>query len=101
MTALYVDHLDPHTVVLYLSVPNEYVVSLQGFFDVYEGLGLVRTLNRVTPLIGVLSTPSLVADCISLLQALQASIPWSFYPGTEAGVFPPIERQALLSTLPN
>ena len=37
--------LDKETFVTYIEIPTDAVALFQGFFDLYEGLGVVRTIN--------------------------------------------------------
>jgi hypothetical protein len=40
------EEIDSESRVLYLEVPNEQVVLLQAHFELYEGLGVVRTVRE-------------------------------------------------------
>jgi hypothetical protein len=71
------DFIDPETCAFYLEVPSEKVVLLQAFFELYEGLGIVRTLNLRKSLVCILTTPSVVEDCRGALEAIRSMIPWS------------------------
>lgn len=70
------DLLDARACALYLEVPASRVVWLQGFFENYEGLGTVRTLDSSKSLVCVLTTPSLERDCIAALEALRPQTAW-------------------------
>lgn len=85
------DVIDPGTWAYYLVVPSEKVVLLQAFFELYEGLGIVRTLNLRRSLVCVLTTPAVGADCAAALRAIQALIPWRMVPRPEEA-----ERQLYL-----
>ena len=74
------DKLDEHTVALYLEVPGSMIVELQAYFELYEGIGIVRTLSVKKSLVCVLTTVDMQEDCIELLNALRNNaenrIPW-------------------------
>ena len=77
------DFIDTGTCAFYLVVPSEKVVLLQAFFELYEGLGIVRTLNLRKSLVCVLTTPSVMDDCRRALEAIRSMIPWSPVPRPE------------------
>lgn len=80
--------------VFYLEVPANKIVDLQGYFELYEGLGLIRTLRdlgRRAPVLGqqekytqaislvaVLTTVSQIDDCLAALAAVKGEIAWEF-----------------------
>jgi hypothetical protein len=68
--------LDEHTFVLYLEVPGSKVVLLQGFFELYEGVGTVRTLDIRRSLLCILTTRTMLADCIKILHEISSHVPW-------------------------
>jgi hypothetical protein len=70
------DVIDAGTWAYYLSVPSEKVVLLQALFELYEGLGVVRTLNLRKSLVCVLTTPLVGEDCRRALEAMRALVPW-------------------------
>lgn len=72
--------LDQEAVVLYLEVPASKVVLLQAYFELYEGVGVVRTLNIRTSLICILTTNSMLNDTLRVLEAIQAATLWKFAP---------------------
>lgn len=71
-----IDHRDPLTPVLYLEVPTTKVVLFQAFFELYEGLGLVRTLDMRKNLLCVITTDSQLVQCCQALEELKAQIDW-------------------------
>jgi len=75
-TELAPDIIDAGTWAYYLAVPSEKVVLLQALFELYEGLGTVRTLNLRKSLVCVLTTPTVGADCRRALEAIRLLIPW-------------------------
>ena len=71
-----IDYRDPVTPVLYLEVPSNKVVLFQAFFELYEGLGLVRTLDMRKNLLCVITTDSQLDDCCQALEGIQKEVEW-------------------------
>ena len=71
-----VDALDEITRAIYLEVPSAQVVQFQAFFEIFEGVGIVRTLSIRKSLICILTTADCLAECFRVLDALSAHIPW-------------------------
>lgn len=69
-------HIDADTVAFYLEVPRSHVVLLQVYFELYDGVGTVRTLDKESAVICVLTTPSLLNDCIGVLNAIREHVSW-------------------------
>jgi hypothetical protein len=72
--------IDPYTVAFYLEVPRSHIVLLQAYFELHEGMGTVRTLNKERGTVCVLTTPSLVSDCIEILYAIRDHVAWNVAP---------------------
>ena len=70
------EKLDEHACALYLEVPRAQLVALQAYFETYEGVGLVRTLDMRRSLVCILTTPAMLDDCLRLLAYLQPEIGW-------------------------
>jgi hypothetical protein len=70
-------HVDPQGVALYLEVPRSQVVLLQAYFELYDGVGTVRTLQGSAPIVCVLTTPPQLEDCIKVLDAVHEEVHWS------------------------
>jgi hypothetical protein len=68
--------IDANTVAFYLEVPRSHVVLLTVYFELYDGVGTVRTLEKEGAVVCVLTTPSLVQDCISVLNAIKEHVAW-------------------------
>ena len=68
--------LDDECVALFLEVPASKVVLLQGIIECYEGLGVVRTLDRSAHLICILTTPAMLDVCKKVLVTEQESLQW-------------------------
>ena len=73
---LYPVALDEHTRAIFLEVPTRHVVLLQGYFDLYEGLGTVRTIQDERSTVCIITTVSMLSKCQEVLAALADSIPW-------------------------
>ncbi|NDC37925.1 MAG: DUF4911 domain-containing protein [Proteobacteria bacterium] len=71
-----VDPLDDMTRVIYLEVPSAQIVQFQAFFEIFEGVGIVRTLSVRKSLVCILTTADCLAECFRILAALAATIPW-------------------------
>ena len=81
-------HLDGDTVAFYLEVPRSHVVLLQVYFELYDGVGTVRTLDGEGAIVCVLTTPSLLQDCIGVLHAIQEHVAWVPCSTIPAGALP-------------
>lgn len=85
--------VDENTSALVLEVPEARIVLLQSLFESYEGLGIVRTVdwgrgdwspgNTDQARVIVLTTPSMLNQCIALLESLQGLIPWRYVSGLD------------------
>jgi hypothetical protein len=70
-------HIDDDTVAFYLEVPRSHVVLQQVFFELYDGVGTVRTLDGSSEaVVCVLTTPSQLSDCIGVLRAIKEQVAW-------------------------
>jgi hypothetical protein len=70
------DRIDDFTTAIYLEVPGSKVVLFQAYFELFEGLGLVRTLSIQRSLVCILTTPDLAPTCLEVLHAIQDTVPW-------------------------
>ena len=80
--------VDPFSCVAYLEVPKNAVVLLQVFFELYDGVAAVRTVQATEQrgaatgvIVCILTTPGQKAACIGLLNSLALSsltprVPW-------------------------
>ena len=62
--------------IVYLEVPAAQVVLFQAYFELYEGLGVVRTLDCRRSLVCLMTTESVLADCLAALEELRSRIDW-------------------------
>lgn len=68
--------IDDTTVAFYLEVPRSHVVLLTVYFELYDGVGTVRTLDKEGAVVCVLTTPSQQQDCINVLRAVREQVSW-------------------------
>ena len=68
--------IDENTVAFYLEVPRSHVVLLTVYFELYDGVGTVRTLDKEGAVVSVLTTPSQQQDCINVLYAIREQVSW-------------------------
>ncbi|MEY4701956.1 MAG: hypothetical protein RL326_2143 [Pseudomonadota bacterium] len=68
--------VDQHSVALYLEVPRSQVVLLQAYFDLYDGVATVRTLQSDRSVVCVLTTPSQLDTCLGVLHTVRAQVTW-------------------------
>ena len=69
-------HIDSDTVAFYLEVPRSHVVLLQVFFELYDGVGTVRTIDGESAIACVITTPSQLSDCVGALYAIREHVAW-------------------------
>lgn len=70
------EELDEQTLAIYIEVPGSQVVLFQAYFETYEAIGLVRTLDIRQSLVSVLTTRSQFEDCFELLSSIRDEIHW-------------------------
>ncbi len=68
--------IDATTVAFYLEVPRSHVVLLTVYFELYDGVGTVRTLDKEGAVVCVLTTPSQAQDCVNVLHAIREQVSW-------------------------
>lgn len=68
--------IDSETYAIFLEVPHAQVVALQARFEIYEGLATVRTVDKGFSLVSVVTTASLLPECVAALQAAKSEIQW-------------------------
>ena len=71
-----VENPDDETRILYLEVPGSKVVLLQSFFELYEGLGLVRTIDIRSSQVCIITTTSQLDDSFKALYDIREAVPW-------------------------
>ncbi len=69
--------LDEIACAIYLYCPGDKIVLLQGYLETYEGLGVVRTIDKINSTICIITTRSMLDNCINFLTNIKPQIPWS------------------------
>jgi hypothetical protein len=72
-----------NTVAFVLEVPRSQIILLQVFFELYDGVGTVRTLEVDKGIVCVMTTPSLEEDCRSVLMGIREQVSWLPRPASE------------------
>lgn len=67
---------DEFTRAIFLDMPASQIVLLQGFFELYDGLGTVRTIEKNQAMVCVLTTPSQIEETCRVLEGLRGEIQW-------------------------
>lgn len=73
-----IEQIDAETIVVPIEVPGAQVVLLQTFFELYEGLGAVRTVNIRESIICIVTTPTMLTPCLEALTSMKQLISWRF-----------------------
>ena len=68
--------LDPEVLAFYLRVPRSQVVLLQAYFELYDGVGTVRTINDPDPVLVVMTTTGMMETRIEALIAIRQDVDW-------------------------
>ena len=76
--------LDEHTWAMFLEVPPARVVLLQAVFEIYEGLGTVRTIGVERPVVCVLTPDGLLDECFLALNSLREQTSWRLLSAEES-----------------
>jgi DNA-binding response OmpR family regulator len=75
--------LDPVTIAFYLRAPRSHIILLQAYFELYDGLGTVRTLEGDDQVICVLTSKAQEEDCIQMLEAIRDDVHWDIVPASD------------------
>jgi len=62
--------------IIFLNVAGSQVVLLQALFDTTEDIGIVRTIDIKSSLIGIMTITSMLTECASLLTSIQDKVNW-------------------------
>jgi|GEM_PF-1148025 len=73
-----IEKIDNQTYSVFLSIPGDQVVLLQAYFELYEGLGTVRTLDINSSKVCVLTTKSQLITCLKAIDSLKESLSIKF-----------------------
>ena len=72
------EYLDPETIIMYLRCPGTDVVLLQAHFDIYESVAIIRTLDIKLSLVSVITTPTMLQDCLHVLEGIKPQVRWEY-----------------------
>jgi hypothetical protein len=72
--------VDPETVAFYLHVPRSHVILLQAYFELYDGVGTVRTTQGEERVVCVLTPKAQQEDCMGVLEAIREEVHWEISP---------------------
>jgi hypothetical protein len=61
---------------IYLYIPTDKVVLLQGYLETYEGIGIVRTISAADSLICIITTEDMASNCVGFLESIRSEINW-------------------------
>lgn len=78
MNKLNIEILDDVTSCIYLKVPSQKVVMMQSFFEIYEGIATVRTLDIKNSLICIIVPNTNIDICLEILESIKKNIHWEF-----------------------
>ena len=71
---------DNQTEVFCIEVPPSRIVLLQGLFESYDGIGVVKTFDHVKGIVCIITSSSMREECTQLLEASSNLIPWREFP---------------------
>ncbi|MBI3767501.1 MAG: DUF4911 domain-containing protein [Deltaproteobacteria bacterium] len=72
----------PDVVELYLRLPPDDIAYVKFIFESYEGIAVVRTIDRAAAVIVLLIAADLEGEARAILQSLRAEVPWQEVPGS-------------------
>jgi hypothetical protein len=72
--------VDPQTVAFYLRLPRSHVILIQVYFELYDGVGTVRTTQGEEPVVCVLTPKAQQEDCMRVLEAIRGQVHWEISP---------------------
>jgi hypothetical protein len=67
-------------VELYLKIPAAEIAYVKFIFESYEGIAVVRTIDRREAIIVLMIAADLVAEARGILDALKAEVAWEEVP---------------------
>ncbi len=71
------DSEGPNSVGIYLELPRSHLILLTVYFELYDGVGTVRTIDKDMAKVCVITTPSQLDDCFGVLNAISAQEAWT------------------------
>lgn len=78
--------LDDETAIVFLHCPGQQIVLLQANFEIYEDIGVVRTIDVRTSQVCIVTTKYMLDDCLAVLEGLKEQIQFSFNPDATKGL---------------
>jgi hypothetical protein len=67
-------------VEIYLRLPPADIAYVKFVLESYEGIAVVRTVDRARAVIVLLVVPDLLDEARSILESLRAEVPWEEIP---------------------
>jgi len=69
-----------HVVEIKVRVARADIAFVKFIFESYEGIAVVRTLDRHAADLVVLAAPDFAADAHAILESLRPQVPWTLLP---------------------
>jgi hypothetical protein len=66
----------PDVVEVYLWVPPADIAYLKFIFESYEGIAVVRTVDRAAAVVVLMIAADLAAEARAILDSLRGEVPW-------------------------
>ncbi|MGI6680165.1 MAG: DUF4911 domain-containing protein [Bdellovibrionota bacterium] len=73
-----IDALDDKTSGIYLKVPEKKVVMMQSYFEIYDGIATVRTLDIRNSLICIIVPNCNLQICLEILESIKKDVGFEF-----------------------
>lgn len=70
----------PDIVEVYLRLPPEDIAYVKFIFESYEGIAVLRTIDRVAAVIVLMIAADLEHEARAILDSLRAEVPWREVP---------------------
>ena len=67
---------NPDVVEIRLQIPPEEIAFVKFIFESYEGIAVLRTLDRHRAVIVVIVAADFIAEARAILDSLRAEVPW-------------------------
>jgi hypothetical protein len=75
----------PDVVEIYLRLPPGDIAYMKFIVESYEGIGVMRTIDRAAALIVLIVAADFERDARAILQSLRAEVPWEEVPSPSDG----------------
>lgn len=73
---IFVREIDEKTSVVFLEAPKNQINLLQVAFELYDGLGTIRTVKGNPGLLCLITTNEQIKDCEQVLEGLRPLVRW-------------------------